>query len=215
MNELYIYDDIGPDWLGLISGKSVVTALKDIDPESDLTVRINSPGGSVDEAKAIYNALSRRPGPVTVEVDGIAASAASYIAMAGKTIRMAENALMMIHAPWTYAIGNAEELRRTADIVEMYESGIIDVYAARTTASREDIVQWVSEETWFDAEQAVGHGFADEIGQSLRVAASMSSRRFVNMPKRDVNDKPHRQKSLHSAELMALQIDLTRRRQSA
>jgi len=215
MAEIFIYDDIGPDWLGLISGKSVAAALKEIDDNEPLTVRINSPGGSVDEAKAIYNALTRRAGVVDVEIDGIAASAASYISMAGKTIRMAENALIMIHSPWTYAAGNAEELRKTADIVEMYESGIVDVYAARTGAARDDIVEWVQEETWFDSKQAIEHGFADEVGQPLQVAASASSRRFANMPQRNINDRPSRQKGLHSAELVALKIDLTRRRQSA
>ena len=128
---------------------------------------------------------------------------------------MAENALMMIHSPYTYAMGTADELRKIADVVELYESGTVDVYAARTGVDREKIVEWVSDETWFDAKEAVDHGFADEIGQPLTVAASMSAGRFQNMPTREINDKPHRQKSLHSAELVALKIDLTRRRQSA
>ena len=172
MKELFIYDDIGPEWLGMVSGKSFLSAMKDFDPAEELTVRINSPGGSVDEAKAIYNALSRRTGDVIVEIDGIAASAASYIAMAGNKIRMAENALMMIHSPYTYAMGTADELRKIADVVELYESGTVDVYAARTGVDREKIVEWVSDETWFDAKEAVDHGFADEIGQPLTVAAS-------------------------------------------
>lgn len=179
MSELFIYDDIGPDWLGMVSAKSVLRELDQI--AGDVTVRINSPGGDVNEAMAIYNALSRREG-VTVEIDGIAASAASYIAMAGKTIRIAENAMIMIHNPWTFAMGDANELRKTAGVLDKYGQGIVDVYAARSGQEKKDVAKKMDDESWFTAAQAVEYGLADEIGQPLNVSASVAPGRFKNSP---------------------------------
>lgn len=185
MSDIFIYDDIGPDWLGMVSAKSIVADLDKI--SGDVTVRINSPGGDVNEAMAIYNALSRRTGAVAVEIDGIAASAASYIAMAGKTIRVAENAMVMIHNPWTFAMGDAESLRKTAGILDKYGQGIVDVYAARSGKSKEDVAAKMAEETWFSAAEAVEYGLADSIGQPLNVASSVAPGRFKNCPQRCIN----------------------------
>lgn len=178
MSTVYIYDDIGPDWLGMVSAKAIIAELEKI--SGDVTVRINSGGGDVNEAMAIYNALARRS--ATVEIDGIAASAASYIAMAGKTIRMAENAMLMIHDPWTFAIGNAAELRSRADVLDKYGDGIVNVYATRSGRSKDDVAAKMAAETWFSAAEAVDYGLADEIGQPLKVAASIAPGRFRNCP---------------------------------
>lgn len=184
MAELFIYDDIGPDWLGMVSAKSIMAELdKTAGP---VTVRINSPGGDVNEAMAIYNALSRRA-DVTVEIDGIAASAASYIAMAGKTIRIAENAMIMIHNPWTFAMGDANELRKTAGVLDKYGQGIVDVYAARSGKPAKDVAAKMDAETWFSAQEAIDYGLANEIGQPLKVAASIAPGRFKNCPQQAIN----------------------------
>ena len=213
MTEIFIYDELGPSWMGLISAEAVVTELHDHDDFLELTVRINSPGGDVSDGLAIYNALSRRTGQTTVEVDGIAASAASLIAMAGDTIRIAENAMLMIHSPWTIAAGNAEELRQTAGVLDKFESGLIDTYAKRTGNDRDTVAGWMAAETWFDAHEAVVHGFADEIGQPLTVAASVRPGQFKNVPRGlRVTNKPRRQTSLNSPVTVARQIETRRRR---
>lgn len=182
MNDLYIYDDIGPDWLGMVSAKAVIEDLGQL--TGDITVRINSPGGDVNEALAIYNALTRHGGKVTVSIDGLAASAASYIAMAGKTITIAENAMLMIHNPWTFAMGDAPALRKTADVLDKYGQGIVDVYAARSGQAKEDVAAKMTAETWFTAAEAVEYGLADSVGQPLNVAASVAPGRFRNCPQR-------------------------------
>ncbi|RYF52821.1 MAG: Clp protease ClpP, partial [Comamonadaceae bacterium] len=113
--EILIYGDIGESWWDeTVSAKSFLQELNALDVD-DITVRINSLGGSVPDGIAICNAMKRHKAKVTVEIDGIAYSIASLIAMGGDTINMASNALMMIHAPWTYAAGNSAELRELAD----------------------------------------------------------------------------------------------------
>jgi ATP-dependent protease ClpP protease subunit len=97
-----------------------------------ITVRINSMGGSVPDGLAIYNAMRRHAAHITVEVDGMAFSIASLIAMGGDTVHMAANALMMIHAPWTVAAGNAAELRQTADTLDTWAAAMASSYAAKT-----------------------------------------------------------------------------------
>ena len=128
-----------------------------------MNVRINSGGGLVFEGVAIYNALARHPAHIVVHIDSIAASIASVIAMAGDEIRISEGSNIMIHKPWSGAWGDAEMLRKEADILDKLESGIIDIYAARTGAKRSDLVAWVGAETWFTGQEAVDAGFADEM----------------------------------------------------
>jgi len=210
MAELFIYDEIGPSWTGLISAEDVVTELRDHDDFLELTVRINSPGGDVSDALAIYNTLSRRAGQTVVEIDGLAAS---LIAMAGDTIRIAENAMVMIHSPWTIAAGNSEALRDTAKVLDKFESGLIGTYSSRTGNDRGTVAEWMQAETWFDAHEAVVHGFADEIGQPLTVAASVRPGQFRNVPRGlRVTSTPRRQTSLNSPVTVARQIETRRRR---
>lgn len=180
--ELYLYDEIGPAYWGLIDAKMVIDALEEFKGQR-VVVRINSPGGSVFEANAIYNALSRHPGGVDVEIDALAASAASYIAMAGKRIGIAENAMMMIHNAWTIAIGNANDLRETAALLDKMDATITDMYAARSGTDREQIASWSAAETWFTAKEAVEAGLADEISLPLQTAANLGHVAFRNAPK--------------------------------
>jgi ATP-dependent protease ClpP protease subunit len=183
--EILIYDEIGPGWLGLIDGDSVVRALKSLPVgHQRVVVRINSVGGSVFEAFAIYNALVRHPTPIAVEIDAIAASAASVVAMAGDRIRIAQNAMMMIHQAWTIAWGNKEELAQTVVLLEKIDESIVATYAARADQPADDVRAWLEAETWFTADEAVEKGFADEIGQELQVKASVPAGRFKNVPQK-------------------------------
>ena len=136
-----------------------------------ITLRINSEGGSVFQGHAIYNTLRDHPADINVKIDGLAASIASIIAMAGDTIEMAENAFMMIHDPWTLAAGTADELRTQADMMDKVREKLLNTYVKRTGGDEEKISNMMSEETWMDAEEALQHGFIDSINEENRMAA--------------------------------------------
>ena len=128
----------------------------------DLTIVINSPGGDVFAGVAIYNAIkNRKDGHVTVRVDGVAASIASVIAMAGDTIKMSLGSTMMIHKPWSMAVGDAGELAKTIELLDKLEGSIVDIYADRTGLDKEKIAELLAAETWLNPEEAVALGFAD------------------------------------------------------
>lgn len=191
MNEIFIYDEIGPEFWGLVSAKSVIDQLAKFGKTADVTVRVNSPGGSVTEGQAIYNALLRHKGHVTIEIDALAASMGSYIAMAGKTIRIAENAMMMVHNPWSIAIGNAKEMRETADVLEKFQSQLVETYASRTSMEGAEVAALLDAETWLSAAEAIEKGFADELGQTLNVSdAVVKPGMFANTPDRFVATTP-------------------------
>lgn len=129
----------------------------------DITVWINSPGGDIEAAAQIYNMLMEYAGNVTVKIDGVAASAASVVAMAGGTIYMSPVSMMMIHNPTTFAIGDAEEMTRTKEMLDEYKESIINAYELKTGMSRTRIAHLMDAETWMNANKAVEFGFADEI----------------------------------------------------
>jgi len=135
-------------------------------------LRINSPGGSVIEGTAIYNALRRHKGGVTVHIDALAASMASVIAMAGAPVYIADNALMMIHNPWTVSMGGSEDLRKEADLLDMLKVNLRNAYVRKTGMSETDISAMMDAETWLDAVDAVALGFADAIEEGVAAAAT-------------------------------------------
>ena len=126
-----------------------------------LTIYINSPGGDVVAASQIYTALIDRKGKTIVKVDGMAASAASVIAMAGSEVWMAPTALMMIHNPWTFAVGDADEMRHEAEILDEVKESILNAYQAKCSKSREEISKLMDDETWMSSKKAIELGFAD------------------------------------------------------
>ena len=158
MAEILIYDAIDPYWG--VSASEVVRVLRDL-KGADITVRINSPGGSALDGVAIYNALSRYPGKVTVEVDGIAASAASIIAMAGSEIRVSQGAMIMIHEAWAYTQGPAEDHLSTAALLTKLNAEVAGIYAARSGKTADECLAIMAAETWMGASEAVALGFAD------------------------------------------------------
>ena len=180
--EIFIYDEIGPEWWGLIDGKTVVRALEELKGEKEIVVRINSPGGDVFEGAAIYNALARNAANIDIQVDALAASAASVVAMAGDTITMAANSLMMIHNPFTFAFGDEAELTKVADLLGKVKGTIVETYG-RTGQSEKQLSQMMDDETWMDAKEAVELGFADEVGSSSGAKASVREGRFRNTPR--------------------------------
>lgn len=129
----------------------------------DVTVYINSPGGDVFAGAEMYTALREHKGKITVKVTGIAASAASMVAMAGDEVLMSPVAHMMIHDPWTYAAGNAREFEHQADVLREIGEGLIAAYTAKTGKSRDEIAAMLEAETYMNAQRCVDEGFADGI----------------------------------------------------
>ena len=129
----------------------------------DITLWINSPGGDVFAASQIYNMLMDYKGNVTVKIDGLAASAASVIAMAGTRVLMSPVSQIMVHNPMTVAIGNAEEISKAIDMLSEIKESIINAYELKTNLPRDEISKMMDSETWMNARKAVELGFADEI----------------------------------------------------
>lgn len=173
--ELYIYGAIGGDWFGEgITAKQVADDLKALGKVSSIDVRINSEGGNVFDGKAIYSLLNEHKATINVKIDGLAASAASFIAMAGNTIEIAEGAFVMVHDAYGVAVGRAEDMRAYASLLDQVNGTIRDVYRSRTKQTDAKIKKWMSDETWFTAAEAVANGFADKMTENLKVAASVS-----------------------------------------
>jgi len=159
-----IYDVIGEDaWTGGgFTAKRMNAALRSIGAK-DVTVKINSPGGSTFEGFAIYNELRQHKAKVTIEVMGIAASAAAYIAMAGDEIRMGLGSFLMMHNSWGMVVGNRNDLVGAMDILQQVDNAQIDIFEARTGLSRATIEKYMDAETFFGAADAVKSGFADSV----------------------------------------------------
>ena len=177
--EVSIYDEIGAYG---VSAKSFLDELGALPDDGPLTLRLNSPGGSVFDAVAIYNALKRHAGPVTVWIDGIAASAASYIAMAGDEVVMPENAFLMIHDPSGFVMGTAEDMRAMAEALDKIKGSLVAGYVAKSGGAEDDIAALMAKETWLDAAEAVELGFADRLAEPVRIAARFDVGRFRNAP---------------------------------
>lgn len=162
-SELYLDGEISSQtwWGDEVTPSAFLSELTHM--TGDLTVHINSPGGDVFAGVTIYNALKDYHGHVVVKVDGLAASIASIIAMAGDEIIMSPGSMMMIHNPWSTIGGNADELREAADILDQIEENLVPIYSNRTGLSVEEIKQLLDDETWLSAEKAVELGFATRV----------------------------------------------------
>ncbi len=180
--EVLIYDEIGEGLFSGVSAKGLVEQLGQI-TAAHIDVRINSPGGSVFEGSAIYNALRRHSATITIHIDGLAASIASLIAMAGDQIIMAENALMMIHNPWAGVVGDSRDMRDMADTLDKIKQSMTSAYA-RSGMNAAEIAAVMDAETWYTAEEATEAGLADEINAALPLAASLDLSKFTHIPER-------------------------------
>lgn len=167
-----VLDVIGQDWWGEgVTAKRIAAALRQIG-QRDVTVNINSPGGDFFEGLAIYNVLREHPAKVTVKILGLAASAASVIAMAGDDVLIGRAAFLMIHNTWVVAGGDRHALREVADWLEPFDSASVDIYAARSGLDGKKIGQMLDRETWIGGQSAVDQGFADGLLSADQVAAS-------------------------------------------
>lgn len=167
-----VLDVIGQDWWGEgVTAKRVAAALRQIG-KRDVVVNINSPGGDFFEGLAIYNTLREHPAKVTVKVLGLAASAASVIAMAGDEVLIGRAGFLMIHNTWVVAAGDRHALREVADWLEPFDSASVDIYAARTGLDGKKLGQMLDRETWIGGQSAVDQGFADSLLAADEVSAS-------------------------------------------
>lgn len=190
---MYLYDVIDEYWgIGAAEFNKELSALTG----KTVHLRINSPGGDVFAAEAMAT-LIRQHGNVHAHIDGYAASAATRIASAAKTVEISEQGFYMIHNAWTLAYGNKEELRSTADLLEKVDNTIIADYAKKTGNSAEQIAEWMKAETWFNAQEAKDNGFVDSIftGESTNNSAKDKLKNwnlsaFNNAPKQLTEPTP-------------------------
>ena len=180
--EVWIYGEIGED----LSGKSIAAKrfIADLDAlkVGEIALHINSHGGSVFDGQAIYTALKRHPADITTYIDGLAASIASVVALAGDRVIMPSNAMMVIHDPWALAIGSSGDMRKMADTLDKVAETILNVYDERSPKTREELAAAMAAETWLTAAEAAEYGFADEVTAEMRIAASFDLSRFRNAP---------------------------------
>jgi len=179
--DILVYGEIGESYWSedTVTAKKFATDLKEIGNVSKLNIFINSGGGNIFDAQAILSMLKRHNAEKTVYIDGLAASAASVIAMAGEKIIMPSNAMMMIHRAWTGTMGNIHDFERTVETLKQVDGSISGVYADKTGKDQEEILGLMDNETWMTAAEAFDMGFADEIEKESKVAASIVGSKLI------------------------------------
>lgn len=184
-NVITMFDVIGDDYWsgGGVTAKRVASQLRAIG-DRPVEVQINSPGGDMFEGIAIFNVLREHSQSVTIKVMGMAASAASIIAMAGDRIEIGAASFLMIHNCWVVAIGNRHDLRETSEWLEPFDQAMVDLYAARTGQKAGDVIKWMDAETYMSGSQAIERGFAE----ALLAADRMVSDDEVKTSDRQIND---------------------------
>lgn len=183
---IYLYDAIVSDdataeWWGGVSAQSLVPQIRAI-KGGTINLRINSPGGDVFAAQAICQAIRDTAAHVIAHVDGYAASAATTVATAADEVRISDGGMYMIHCGWTFSMGNAIEMRATADLLDKVDGTICAQYARKTGKSEADVMVMMQAETWLSAQEAVDAGFVDSISASPKVKAGWNLSAYANAP---------------------------------
>jgi ATP-dependent Clp endopeptidase proteolytic subunit ClpP len=181
--DIWLYEEIGSGWFGGVSAKDFAEDIKKLGKVETINLFINSPGGDVFDGIAMYNILKQHGANIIVNIDGLAASIASVIAMAGNEIYMAANAFIMVHNAWGITIGDAGDMRSMAETLEKIDGSIIDTYARRTGRDEEIIANLMADETWMTADQAKELGFVDDLYDAQQLAAfDLSKFNFRHVP---------------------------------
>lgn len=181
--DLFIYDTVG---IWGVAANEFVKDLNALDVNT-INLRINSPGGNVFDGVAIFNALKKHEAKVITHIEALAASIASIIALAGDEVQIADNAFYMIHNPYTWAAGDAESMRKTANMLDKVTDSLIKTYTDKTGKSSAEIRQLMDDETWFNAEEAKEIGFADSITDEENVDAAFDLSLYNNVPEQVLN----------------------------
>ncbi|MBA4544366.1 Clp protease ClpP [Thermoactinomyces daqus] len=205
--DIFIYGDIvSSQWYE--EDTTAMSFKNDLDAAGDVSMinlYINSPGGNVFEGVAIYNMLKRHKAKINVYVDALAASIASVIAMVGDTVSMPKNSMLMIHNPWSFAVGNAAELRKIADDLDRIGQSIKQTYLqkAGSKLTDEKLQEMLDAETWLSADEAYAYGLCDVVLEESQAAASISDEwlnRYKNVPKQLKNQGETPEKMAISAQ---------------
>jgi ATP-dependent Clp protease protease subunit len=181
---LYIYEDIGESWFAEdpLTSKRFAEDLEALGKVKEINVRINSPGGSVFDARAMASLLRDHPARIVVDIDGVCASAATYIACMGDECRIAEDGVYMIHNPNGICVGEAADMLKTAEALNVVREGMVGMYARRTKQKPEKIGELLDAETWMTAQEAKEYGFVDSVtDQPMKLAASVNRAKLSNM----------------------------------
>ena len=183
--EVYIFDEIGAYG---ITAQDFISEMKEY-KDTPVNLRINCIGGDVFDGMAMYNIIKKREAKTTAYIEGIAASMGSVIALAADEVVMAENSLFMIHNAWGGAMGEAEDMRKTASILEKISGEIANIYERKTRLSLNRIVEMMDKETWLNASEAYELGFIDFISDSIKVAAKYDVSKFKNITTEQIHNK--------------------------
>ena len=208
--ELTLYGEISNEtwWGDEVTPKEFKSDLDNLGEIDTLNIYINSPGGDVFAGQTIYSILKRHKAHKNVYIDGLAASIASVIAMAGNTIFMPKNAMMMIHNPWTVGMGNADEFRKLAEDLDKIRESLIAAYEGHSALTRDEIIEIMDAETWLTASECEEYGFCDVVGEEKNMAASIDKdvlARYKNTPKELIkieNDLEVRKQALLKQKLL-------------
>jgi len=173
--EVMIYDEIG---MWGVDAKSFIDEIKNIPNDTSVLLRINSPGGSVIDGLAIYDAINRMPQKVTSRIEGIAASMASVIALAADEVVMSENSLYMIHNVGGGVMGGSDDLRKAAELMDKMGDRLVSIYVSKTGQSEEQIRSWMDEETWFNSTEAKEAGFINLVEEPIKMAAKFDIKKY-------------------------------------
>tara|TARA_R110002050_G_scaffold264955_1_gene405932 strand:+ start:259 stop:1290 length:1032 start_codon:yes stop_codon:yes gene_type:complete len=183
--EVYIFDEIGAYG---ITAQDFISEMKEY-KDTPVNLRINCIGGDVFDGMAMYNIIKKREAKTTAYIEGIAASMGSVIALAADEVIMAENSLFMIHNAWGGAMGEAEDMRKTASILEKISGEIANIYERKTRLSLNRIIEMMDKETWLNAKEAYELGFIDLISDSIKVAAKYDVSKFKNITTEQIHNK--------------------------
>ncbi len=183
--DVYIFDEIGAFGMNAQSFIDEIKGFKN----TPLNLHINCVGGDVFEGMAIYNVLKKRTAETTVYIEGIAASMGSVVALAADKVVMAENSLFMIHNAWGGAMGEAKELKKTANLLEKISNEIADIYIKKTNLPYDKVKEMMDEETWLNADEAFELGFVDSISDAIKVAAKYDVSKFKNITNEEIKSK--------------------------
>ena len=183
--DVYIFDEIG---LWGVTAKDFIEDVKDLD-STPINLHINSLGGDVFDGMAIYNILKKRTAKTTVYIEGIAASIATIISMGGDEIIMAENSLFMIHNAWSGAMGEAEDMRKTADLLDKIGDELKGIYMKKINISLDELSNMMNSETWLSANEALEYGFIDSVSDAIKVAAKYNVSKFKNITQEEIQNK--------------------------
>tara|TARA_R110002020_G_scaffold103458_4_gene242262 strand:+ start:687 stop:1721 length:1035 start_codon:yes stop_codon:yes gene_type:complete len=183
--DVYIFDEIGTYG---VTAQEFISDIKDL-KKTPINLRINSLGGDVFDGMAMYNVIKRREAKTTVYIEGIAASIATIIALGADEVVMAENSLFMIHNAWGGTMGEAKDMRKTAETLDKISGELTDIYRKKTGLSTEVLSNMMDEETWLNAEEAYELGFIDTISDSIKVAAKYDVSKFKNITQEQIQNK--------------------------